>query len=697
VLAVYGRWLRTTVAVVCAAWIGVLALYAAEPIADALRWALGLFDPRDLVAWCVVLGTSAALFAFLHNDPRSARLLARAAAILAPVRRLPARVAAVPAGVSLPLVVAAAFSARVALDRGASIPRVFGDELIYSGIAKALATGSGLELRGADIGLSYGPLYPLVLSPVYRFAEDGAAAFLGVQTLNALLMSMTAVPAYYLARRVVTPGWSLAVAALSVAVPAMAYSSLVMTEALFYPGFVAACLVLALTLERPTRFRQALLVASVLALAGVRVQALVLVPAFVTAVLAEGLRRRQAIAEVGRRFATAWLLLGLAGVIALAAHGGDIKGPLGAYGALVRGYSPVDTVEWLAWNVAAFDFSLGFVALGGFLVSTSLMLKRSASERDGAFAAASVGIVCWTAISVALLSASPYGLDHLHWRSLFIVVPLVLTGFAWWLAAGLPRPGLPTLLAAAAVFTLPLVLPWRLVLTEHPVDTPATLVWMSLGELAPSLASTRVVVPFAALGVAVLLLARSAFLPLVSVVLAFAAVLVAADFQAPVSRGRVEGFAWVDRALPDDAEALLLHVDIPRYCPQIEYASRQRDLEVMTEFFNTSITRVRNIWGQIVHDGLSSRQITFGADGSLRDEGELVPVRFLVADTRLDFVGDRIARLDVGSIGMAWQPPPTGSLTLWRVQEPARLADPRQIHGERLFRLACRAPDSTVT
>jgi hypothetical protein len=694
VLNVSGRWVRTTMAVVCAAWLGLLATYIAEPVAEAIRRCLTLFDADDLVAWCVVLGITATLLAFFRREPGGERGLAKARATIRPVGRLAARVGSLPAGVSLPFVAAAAFVVRVALDRSAAIPRVFGDELIYSGIAKSLAGGSGLELRGVDIGLGYGPLYPLALSPVYRFAEDGAAAFLGVQTLNALFMSLTAVPAYYLARRVVTSGWSVVVAAFSVAVPAMAYSSLVMTEALFYPGFVATCLVLVLTLERATRFRQALLVASILVLAGVRVQALVLVPAFVTAALADALRTRRSLASEARRLATAWLLLGLAAVLSLAAHGGDPRGPLGAYGALVRGYSPIDTVEWLAWNLAALDMSLGFVAFGAFVLSSALMLRRSATQREGAFAAVGVGVVAWTSVSVALLSASPYGLDHLHWRSLFIVVPVVVTGFAWWLASGLPRPGGPALAAAVTAFALPLLLPWRLVLADHPVDTPATLVWKALGELVPSLAATRVIVPFAALGVAVLLLSRSVVLPLVSMIVAFGAVIAASDFEAEVSRDQVERFAWVDRALPDGSLALLLHVDIPSYCPQIERASRQRDLEVMTEFFNTSVTRVRNIWGQIVHDGLGSRAITFGADGSLRDDGMVVPVRYLVADTRLGFVGKRIARLDVRSIGMPWQPPPTGSLTLWRIDEPARLADPRQIHGERLFRLACSAPDS---
>lgn len=691
--AVSGRTVRAAIAVVCAAWLGLLAMYLGEPLADGLRWMLGFVDADDLVAWCLVLGAAAVVVAFARREPWGRRLLERAAE---PPRRVRAGLGRLSAGMTLPFVVAAAFAVRVALDRDAAIPRVFGDELVYSGIAKSLAAGSGFALRGSDIGLGYGPLYPLVLAPVYGLAGNGAEAFLAVQTLNALFLSLTAVPAYYLARRVVSHGWSLGVAALSVGVPAMAYSALVMTEALFYPGFVATCLMVTLTLEHPSRARQALLVGSIVALTAVRVQALIFVPALVTAVALDELRARRGLVASARRFTTAWLLLALLGVAALAAYGGDPRGPLGAYGALVRGYSPLDTLEWLVWNVAVLEVSLGFVAFGAFIVASALMLRRSAADNEAAFSVAAVSVVLWTSISVALLSASPYGLDHLHWRSLFVVVPVVLAGFAWWLSSGLPRPGATTLAAGAVILVLPLFVPWRQVVFEHSVDSPATLVWKALGELAPSLASTRVIVPFALLGVAMLLLARSAVLPVASVVLVFASVVAASDFRAGLPRENAERLAWVDRALPDGQQALLLHVDVPvSGCPQIDAASRQRDVEVLTEFFNASVTRTLSVFGQIGHDGLGSRRITFGADGTLRGRGGgLVRARHLVADSRFRFVGKRVARLDVSTVGMPWLPPPTGSLTLWRLDRPARLSSTRQVQPEALAQLSCVAPDS---
>ena len=51
-------------------------------------------------------------------------------------------------------------------------------------------------------------------------------------------MALTAVPAYFLARRLLSHGWSLSVARSRCSIPATCYSALVMTESLFYPGFV---------------------------------------------------------------------------------------------------------------------------------------------------------------------------------------------------------------------------------------------------------------------------------------------------------------------------------------------------------------------------------------------------------------------------------------------------------------------------
>ena len=77
--------------------------------------------------------------------------------------------------------------------------------------------------------------------------------------INAVVMSLAAVPAYFLARRVVGSVQALVAAALTVLIPSLLYTGMLMTENVFYPIFLLTSLLLVLTLERPTRFRQVLL------------------------------------------------------------------------------------------------------------------------------------------------------------------------------------------------------------------------------------------------------------------------------------------------------------------------------------------------------------------------------------------------------------------------------------------------------
>ena len=102
----------------------------------------------------------------------------------------------------------------------------------------------------------YGFVYPVVIAPAYRLFSSVPDAYAAVKAINAVVMSLAAVPAYFLARRVLRPGLALVVAALTVAVPSMLYTGTVMTENVFYPLFLLAALALVTTLERPTPARQ---------------------------------------------------------------------------------------------------------------------------------------------------------------------------------------------------------------------------------------------------------------------------------------------------------------------------------------------------------------------------------------------------------------------------------------------------------
>ena len=83
-------------------------------------------------------------------------------------------------------------------------PFIMVDELIYSELARSLAAGDGLEVRGEPYLVSL--IYPLLLAPVYALFDSLPDAYAAVKVVNAVVMSLAAVPAYLLARRVLPAG-----------------------------------------------------------------------------------------------------------------------------------------------------------------------------------------------------------------------------------------------------------------------------------------------------------------------------------------------------------------------------------------------------------------------------------------------------------------------------------------------------------
>ena len=201
-----------------------------------------------------------------------------------PERRLVELGSHVSTAVALSSLVAVAAVLRIVLGAANHTPKVLGDELVYSGLAKGWALHAEPLLRGSlDVGHS--TLYPLLLAPVFRWSANGASAAAAVKVINAVAMALTAFPAFALARRAVPRGWALGVAALTVLVPWTVYAALTMTESLFYPAFVTYAAVLVWTLERPTPARQAAALGTLAVLVGIRAQALTVALGAVAAIL----------------------------------------------------------------------------------------------------------------------------------------------------------------------------------------------------------------------------------------------------------------------------------------------------------------------------------------------------------------------------------------------------------------------------
>jgi hypothetical protein len=130
-------------------------------------------------------------------------------------------------------------------------PWLFGDELELTQLSRAIAATGHAARRGDPH--SFDTLWTYVTAPAWRI-HNVHTAYATVKYLAVLIMMLTAFPAYGLARQVVGRTAALFVAAASCAIPAMAYSSMIVEEPLAYPYSTLCLFVILRTLLRPTRW-----------------------------------------------------------------------------------------------------------------------------------------------------------------------------------------------------------------------------------------------------------------------------------------------------------------------------------------------------------------------------------------------------------------------------------------------------------
>ena len=108
------------------------------------------------------------------------------------------------------------------------------DEHLYYSIARSIANGEGLLFMGQPADYS-SILYPLIISPVYLLPE-GTNYFQMIQLWNILLMHLSIIPLYALARDIIGDRkTALAAAAVSLLAPDMMLGGYVMSEAILFP------------------------------------------------------------------------------------------------------------------------------------------------------------------------------------------------------------------------------------------------------------------------------------------------------------------------------------------------------------------------------------------------------------------------------------------------------------------------------
>ena len=129
------------------------------------------------------------------------------------------------------------------------VPTIFTDELELTQLARSIAETGEPARRGEPYGLA--TLVAYALAPVWWLGST-TASWAAAKLILVLAMTATVFPAYGLARMVVPKWYALAAAGGSVAVPALAYSPILVEEPLAYPVSTTALWLIARALERPT-------------------------------------------------------------------------------------------------------------------------------------------------------------------------------------------------------------------------------------------------------------------------------------------------------------------------------------------------------------------------------------------------------------------------------------------------------------
>lgn len=581
---------------------------------------------------------------------------------------------------ALAATVLAAFLLLAGLAVAVPVPRLLSDELRYTIAADSLAHGDGLRLRGAEYG--FGPVYPAVLAAILSLVSDRETAYPLFKVVNALLFSLTAVPLYLLARRLLPPWWSLGVAALSVVIPSSVYVSLVMTESAAYAVASLALLAIVLALERPTVPRQLAVLGAVALAYLTRAQFFALFPAYVAALgllwAVVPVRRPRAV----RALVGLWPTLGALGigvvlVVAVPLVGG--RSPVGlpaAYGELWDRYDPIDVARLFVYHLAALELYLAVVPLAVCPIVLSRLLRdaRAGSETAGAFASAFLALNVSLLLVAAAFASAPAGLGHLHDRYLFYVFPLWLVVVAVWLHDGLPRPVLASALGVALALALPAATPFALIAAEDGAEAGAVVTYLwswinaSVFETFPDEVSGRRVLALfvVTLVTATLLVPRRLRLGLGAllvavVVLATAiawrdSVRTAGDFEAVLPDGR----DWVDATVGPRDRVTSLYLSA-----ECDGAAWTGNALLLTEFFNRSVARAVHV---AERDGsfLPSADVRIASDGAIvLESGGPLRARTLLGPPGIAFRGRRLAT------GTAMP------LVLWRVVEPVRLVRER--------------------
>ena len=502
------------------------------------------------------------------------------------------------------------------------------DEAIYGERALGFwRTGHLSVVRGAGAG--YSVLYPVLAGAPLSIGTP-ATGYALLKVVQALVVSLTAVPVFLYARRAMPGRWALVAAALSLASPTLLYAGFVMTEVLFYPLAAWALLAIARAVATESRRDQLVALALIAAAVLTRTQGVVFIGVFGLAVLLD--RRRL------RSFVPVWVVVGAAILTALV-----LPDALGAYGPTLRAHYPIGLAAGLTWDHFAYlALSTGVAPIAALAVLTA---RRRLLDAEGrALVAVALAAVLLVVPQVGIF-ASGYA-PHLLGRDLAALAPILFIVLALWLSRVDVRDRVLVVVGASEVVVLALT-PWGHLIV--PNATPD-----SFGVVVLEHANITVTIVVVALVLLVLFAAWPRLLPFVVLAALATSSIVASDKIASLVRSQQASLLggdhrWIDHAADGPVAELY---DGERYWNGVWQAT----------FWNRRIDDVVSLAPTVVPGPLAQRQERVEPDGRLP-----LAARYVVASDPHTFVGTPVAHLKQSGLEL------TG-LTLWRLDPPARLS-----------------------
>jgi hypothetical protein len=504
----------------------------------------------------------------------------------------------------------AGFGGRLIAAVARPAPYYLPDEYIYPSLARSFAEHGRPLIRG--VGAHFPALLePIVTAPVWLLTNDPVTAFRLTQGLHSAFISLAAIPAFLLCRKLALPQWlGIVVAALAVAVPDGVYASSMLADPLAYPLVLAAVYTgVCVVAESTRRLQLAFAVFAGLAVSA-RIQ-FVVVPFAVIG--AELLADRGRVVQSLRRLWLSIVVLGVPPLVLFAVLGSHRI--LGGYTSGNHGLHPVSLLQWIGREGMLLVYAGGWAIVPGALAGLAVALARPRRRAELAFAATTLLL----AAALLLEAAQIAGTDSQRFqeRYLFVLVPLLGAAFGLYLRRGLPGR-IPVGLCSAALLLLAARIPLSGYAAAHNKDDSPTL-WAVLrleGLVSVGNGALAVALIAAALsGVAALVAFKK--VPPVFALLAAIAVCCAVSAGASSFDQRTSNslrstlpspLRWVDDAHLGDVDL----VAPPG-------AHREQSWEQL--FWNTSVKRLL-LLGSAPIDHFDAKQVRVARDGRLLVDGQ---------------------------------------------------------------------------